>query len=72
MEVVTLLLGSEGLSDIIVVINLCILIYTGSEKLTTALESAAPEKLLTEEVSSCIDVHCSWSVVTSYLCMNEF
>ena len=49
---ISLLLGSEGLSKTLQqrflhVSNKC----TGSEKLTAALESAAPEKILAEEVS---------------------
>ena len=55
MQTITLLLGSEGTSYVTVetfsytyIGALC----TGSEKLIAALESAAPEKLLGEQVSA--------------------
>ena len=45
---ITALLGSEGLSSIIIETFICAFAqkFTGSENLTTVLESAAPEKLI--------------------------
>ena len=53
MQIITALLGSEGLSSITIEILMCVFVQkcTGSEKLTAALESAAPDKLLAELVS---------------------
>ena len=55
MQTITLLLGSEGTSYVTVETfsYTCIgALCTGSEKLIAALESAAPEKLLGEQVSA--------------------
>ena len=57
VEMITLLLGSQGLSvkhysNIITLHTMYCLYVTGSEKLTAELESAAPEHLLAAQVGS--------------------
>lgn len=68
MQVVTLLLGSQGLTTyaIIHVIYMQLVKYTGTEKLTATVKHAAPENIFAQHVSMLnwlVNYVCTWITI---------